>query len=75
MLKTFTCITEGYAITNKDTSLLINHYNSARKLLNQIKYIKVPKNSESALQYIKLRLCIAVRVKLFCNFNQFNIKN
>jgi len=42
----------GYELTNKDTSLIIYHYNKDKKLLEQTKYIKVPKNTEGALQYM-----------------------
>lgn len=42
----------GYDISNQDTTLIIYHYDKNKKLLGQIKYKKVPKNSESALQYM-----------------------
>jgi hypothetical protein len=42
----------GYVIMNNDTALVIYHFDKNRKLLDETKYIKVPKNSEGALQYM-----------------------
>ncbi len=42
----------GYDISSQDTTLIIYHYDKNKKLLGQIKYKKVYKNSESALQYM-----------------------
>ncbi|MCX8472682.1 MAG: hypothetical protein ORN85_03440 [Sediminibacterium sp.] len=43
----------GYSISTKDTILIIYHYDKKnKKLLEQIKYKKSPKNSESVLQYM-----------------------
>jgi hypothetical protein len=42
----------GYELTNEDTSLIIYHYNKNKKLLDQTRYIKVPRNTEGALQYM-----------------------
>jgi len=42
----------GYNITANDTSLIIFLYNKNKKLLGQTKYLKAPKSSEGALQYM-----------------------
>ena len=42
----------GYVIINKDTTLVIYHFDKNKKLLDETKYHKVPNNSEGALQYL-----------------------
>lgn len=49
----------GYDISGSDTSLILYTYNKHKKILNKTKYLKAPKNSEGALQYMVNRTLFA----------------
>lgn len=49
----------GYLITSQDTTVLIYHYNSNKKLIGQTEFKRVPKNSEGALQYTVNKTLVA----------------
>jgi hypothetical protein len=42
----------SYTISGSDTSLILSVYNKEKKITNQTQYLKAPKNSEGALQYM-----------------------
>ena len=42
----------GYVLMNKDTALVIYHFDKDKRLLDETKYSKTPDNSEGALQYM-----------------------
>lgn len=42
----------GYNISGNDTSLIILRYNKSKKLIGQTKYLRAPKNSDGALQFM-----------------------
>ncbi len=49
----------GYLISNKDTSVVIYHYDKDKKLINKDTYRKVLKNSEGPLQYMVNKTLVA----------------
>ena len=49
----------GYLISNRDTSVVIYHYDKDKKLINQDTYRKVLKNSEGPLQYMVNKTLVA----------------
>ncbi len=49
----------GYLISNKDTSVVIYHFDKNEKLLGQSEFKKVPKNSQGALQYMVNKSLVA----------------
>jgi len=42
----------GYLVGNQDTTLIIYRFDKNKTLLEETKFLKVPKNSEGALQYM-----------------------
>lgn len=54
----------SYNITRNDTSLIILHYNKDKKLIGQTKYLRVPKNSEGALQFMVNKTLFAGNYKV-----------
>lgn len=53
----------GYSISNKDTSIVIYHYDKNKKLIEQSEYQKGPKNPEGVLQYMVNKTLVAGKYK------------
>ncbi len=60
----------GYTIISKDTNLVIYHYNQNKKLIDQTNFLKVPRNTEGAVQYMVNKTLIAGTYKNMDTSNQ-----
>lgn len=65
----------GYNITSNDTSLTIYHYTQNKKLIDQTQFLKAPRNTEGALQYMVNKTLIAGNYKIINPSNQVKEMN
>jgi len=63
----------SYNISRNDTSLIILHYNKDKKLIGQTKYLRVPKNSEGALQFMVNKTLFAGNYKAEDTFGKVSV--